>query len=99
MVDIELPRSLVALQLTVYAARLRLVEHVRVNGPVRDWSPGTDAEGADLQAACEVSQAVLLKAVDESGLERKHGRRALRRALLAAAGQQMPSQPGTPDPT
>ncbi|WP_146192701.1 hypothetical protein [Streptomyces sp. A244] len=97
MVDIELPRGLVALQLSVYAARLRLVEHVRANGPVRNWNPGTDAEGADLQDACEVSQAVLQKAIDESGLEQKHGRRALRRALMAA-GQQMPSQPGTRDP-
>ncbi|MEU0213224.1 hypothetical protein [Streptomyces canus] len=98
MFDIELPRGLVALQLSVYAARLRLVEHVRANGPVRDGSPSTDADGADLQDACEVSQAVLQKAIDESGLEQKHGRRALRRALMAAAGQQMPSQPGTPDP-
>jgi hypothetical protein len=100
MVDIELPRGLVALQLSVYAARLRLVDHVRANGPVRDWSPETDAEGAGLQRACEVSEAVLQKAINESGLERKHGRRALRRALMAAAAPQMPSQPGTtPDPT
>ncbi|MFF7756909.1 hypothetical protein [Streptomyces griseorubiginosus] len=97
MVDIELPRGLVALQLSVYAARLRLAEHVRANGPVRDWSPGTDAEGANLQDACRVSQAVLQKAIDESGLEQKHGRRTLRRALRAAAGLQMPSQLGTPD--
>ena len=99
MVDIELPRGLVALQLSVYAARLRLVEHVRANGPVRDWSPDTDAEGANLQDVCGVSQAVMQKAIDESGLEQKHGRRALRRALRAAAGRQMPSQLGTPDST
>ncbi|MFD0132896.1 hypothetical protein ACFVIL_02855 [Streptomyces sp. NPDC127159] len=100
MGDIELPRGLVALQLDVYAARLRLVEHVRANGPVRDWSPDADDDGADLQHACEVSEAVLQKAIDESGLERKHGRRALRRALMAAAAPQMASQPGTtPDRT
>ncbi|WP_153534018.1 hypothetical protein [Streptomyces sp. RB17] len=100
MADIELPRGLVALQIDVYAARLRLVEHVRANGPVRDWSPDADAEGADLQYACEVSEAVLQKAIDESGLERKHGRRALRRALMAAAAPQMVGQPGTtPDRT
>jgi hypothetical protein len=95
MVDIELPRGLVALQLSVYAARLRLVEHVRENGPVRDWSPDTKAQGASVQRACEVSEAVLQKAIDESGLERTHGRRALRRALMAAAAPLMPSQPGT----
>ncbi|MET8784905.1 hypothetical protein [Streptomyces sp. NPDC004589] len=100
MGDIELPRGLVALQLDVWAARLRLVEHVRANGPVRDWSPDADADGADLQHACEVSDAVLQKAIDESGLEQKHGRRALRRALMAGAAPQMASQPGTtPDHT
>ncbi|MFD8504279.1 hypothetical protein ACFV2L_16360 [Streptomyces sp. NPDC059687] len=95
MANIELPQGLVALQLDVYAARLTLVEHVRANGPVRDWSPEADAEGADLQHACEVSEAVLQKAIDESGLEQKHGRRALRRALMAGAAPQMASQPGT----
>ena len=100
MADIELPRALVASQLDVYAARLRLVEHVRANGPVRDCSPDADAEGADLQHACEVREAVLQRAIDESGLERKYGRRALRRALMAAAAPQMASQPGTtPDRT
>ncbi|MEU6318581.1 hypothetical protein [Streptomyces sp. NPDC047009] len=100
MADIELPRGLVALQLDVYAARLRLIEHIRANGPVRDWSPDADADGADLQHAHEVSEAVLQKTIDESGLERKHGRRALRRALMATAAPQMASQPGTtPDRT
>ncbi|WP_217128668.1 hypothetical protein [Streptomyces sp. AC558_RSS880] len=95
MVGIELPRCLVALQLSVYTARLRVVEHVRTNGPTRDWSPEIHAEGANLQQACEVSEAALQKAIDESGLEQQHGRRALRRALMAAASPQMPGQPGT----
>ncbi|BDH69817.1 hypothetical protein MTP06_32660 [Streptomyces sp. PLM4] len=82
------------MQLSVYAARLRLVEHVRANGPVWDWSPDADAQGADLQLACEVSAAILRKAIDDSSMEREHGRRALRRALMAAASPQMPSQPG-----
>lgn len=95
MADIELPRGLVALQIDVYAARLRLVEYVRANGPARDWSSDANAAGADLQDACEVSEAVLQVAIDESGLERKHGRRELRRALMAAAAPQMASQPGS----
>ena len=95
MADIELPPDLVALQLSVYEARLRLIGHVRANGPVRDWSPGTRAEGASLQHACEVSEDGLRKAIADSGLERKHGQRALRRALMAAAAPQMPAQPGT----
>ncbi|GAA3794808.1 hypothetical protein [Streptomyces chiangmaiensis] len=93
MADVELPKGLVALQLDVYAARLRLVEHVRANGPVRDWSPEADAEGADLQHACEVSEAVLQKAIDESGLEQKHGRRALCRALMAGAARSWQASP------
>lgn len=83
----------------MYAARLRLIDQVRANGPVRDWSSGTDAERADLQDACEVYQPTLQKAIDEIGPERKHGRGTLRRATVAAVGHQMPSQPGTPHPT
>ncbi|MFF0094342.1 hypothetical protein ACFYSF_30895 [Streptomyces canus] len=95
MADIELPPGLVALQLSVYEARLRLIGHVRANGPVRGWSPDTDVEGANLQHACEVSEGMLQKAIDDSGLEQKHGQPALRRALMAAAAPQMPAQPGS----
>lgn len=101
MVDIQLPRAWVVLQLSVYAARLRVVEHVRAHGPVEGWSPDVDAEGARLQQACEASETALRKAIEESDLEREHGRRAVRRALMAAAAPQMSGRPGTttPDPT
>ncbi|WP_371584476.1 hypothetical protein [Streptomyces sp. NBC_01314] len=89
MVDIELPQAMVALQLGVYFVRLRVVEHVRAHGPVGGWSPDVDAEGARLQQACEASEAALGKAIEESGLEREHGRRAVRRALMAAAAPQV----------
>ncbi|GAA0342126.1 hypothetical protein GCM10009540_72900 [Streptomyces turgidiscabies] len=32
--------------LGVYAARLRMAEHVRTHGPVGDWGPDANAEGA-----------------------------------------------------
>jgi hypothetical protein len=95
MVDIELPEPLVRLQLDVYLARLRVIEHVRAHGPVAGWSPGVHAEGARLQQACEASEAALRNAIVESGLEREHGGRAVCRALMAAAALQMPAQPGT----
>lgn len=95
MVDIELPESLVRLQLDVYVARLRVIEHVRAHGSVAGWSPGVNAEGARLQRACEASEAALQKALGESGLERQHGRRAVRRALRAEAGPQMSGRCGT----
>lgn len=102
MVDIRLPRALVALQLDVYAARLRVVEHVRAHGPVGDWSPDINAEGARLQQASEASEIALRRAIEESGLEGEHGRRAVRRALMAAAAPQMSDRSGTmttPDST
>lgn len=95
MVSIELPQVLITQQLGVFAARLRVVEHVRAHGPVGDWSPDVDAEGAKLQRACEASEAALWKTVEESGLEQEHGRRAIRRALLAAAATQMSERPET----
>jgi hypothetical protein len=100
MVDIHLPRALVALQLDLYTARLRVVEHVRAHGSVGDWSPDINADG--LQQASEASEIALRKAVEESGLEGEHGRRAVRRALMAAAAPQMPDRPGattTPEST
>lgn len=93
MVSIELPQALITLQLDVFAARLRVIDHVRAHGPVGDWSPDVDAEGARLQRACEASEAALRKAVEESGLEQEHGRRAIRRALIAAAASQMSERP------
>ena len=102
MVDIELPPALIALQLSVYAARLRVVEHVRAHGPIGGWSPEVDAEGARLQQALEAGEDALRRAIEESGLEREHGRRAVRRALMAAAAPQMSDRPGittTPDST
>ena len=95
MVDIELPELLVHLQLEVYVARLRVIEHVRVHGPVAGWSPGVDAEGARLQQACEASEAALHTAIDESCLAQKHVRRAVRRALRAEAALRMSDQRGT----
>ncbi|MFJ7044153.1 hypothetical protein CTU88_09800 [Streptomyces sp. JV178] len=95
MVDIELPEPLVRLQLDVYLARLRVIEHVRAHGPVAGWSPGVEAEGARLQQAREASEAELQRAIEESGLEREHGRRAVGRALRAEAGPQMPGRRGT----
>lgn len=102
MVDIHLPRALVALQLDLYTARLRVVEHVRAHGSVGDWSPDINADGARLPQASEASEIALRKAVEESGLEGEHGRRAVRRALMAAAAPQMPDRPGattTPEST
>lgn len=48
----------------------------------------------------KITRLRLLKAIDEGGLERKHGRHTLRRAVMPAAAPQMASQPGTtPDRT
>ena len=102
MVDIELPQALIALQLSLYSARLRVVEHIRAHGPIGGWSPDVDAEGARLQQAIEAREAALRRAIEESGLEREHGQRAVRRALMAAAAPQMSDRPGittTPDST
>jgi hypothetical protein len=102
MVDIELPQALIALQLSVYSARLRVVEHVRAHGPIGGWSPDVDTEGARLQQAIEAGEAALRRAIEESSLEREHGQRAVRRALMAAAAPQMSDRPGittTPDST
>lgn len=102
MVDIHLPQALLALQLDVYAARLRVVEHVRTHGPVGGWSPDVNAEGARLQHAIGASEMALRKAIEESGLEGEHSRGAVRRALRAAAAPQMSDRPGTtttPDST
>lgn len=71
-----------------------------VNGPICDWSPDIDVDGAALQHGCEASEAALQKTTAESGLDRKHGQRALCLALMAVAVPQMSAQPGTgPDAT
>jgi hypothetical protein len=47
MIEIHLPYALIALQLDVYTARLRVMEHVRAHGPGGDFSPDANGEGAD----------------------------------------------------
>ncbi|MEE1798392.1 hypothetical protein PUR57_06835 [Streptomyces sp. JV176] len=85
MAGIEVPVSLITLQRAVYAARLALVEHVRSNGSVPSWSDAARTLGASMQQVCEVTEAALQEAIAESGLEREHGRRKLRLALMAAS--------------
>ncbi|WP_132124933.1 hypothetical protein [Actinocrispum wychmicini] len=87
MPDIHLPEALIELQRRVFAARLALAEHVRANGPVRDWSQETLAEGALLQQELERLEGELRQATEESGLIREHGGRTTRLALIAAASQ------------
>lgn len=81
----EVPEPLIALQCAAYAARQALTDHVRANGPVRNWSPGINAAGAALQQTCERAKATLQQAIDDSGLARDHGSRAVNHALRRAA--------------
>jgi hypothetical protein len=98
MDDTELPESLIALKVAVCMANETLAEHVRVNGPVRQWTAESRAKGAALQQACEMAAATLRQAVEESGLEREDGGRAVRRALMRAAILRMTVQPEAPAP-
>ncbi|MFC5197804.1 hypothetical protein [Streptomyces kaempferi] len=68
MDDIQVPEALVALQSAAYIARVSLADHVRANGPVRDWTDETRVEAASLQQTLESAEIALRQAFEASDL-------------------------------
>lgn len=84
----QLPDTLVHLQLSVYRKRSALAGFVRSSGPSNGWSAGVREEGARRQRSLEESEHALKDAV-RSQARTENQRRELRRVLRRQVGARL----------